>query len=180
MDFKEKVLAVKNIYDGVVVHLDKEKVKLPNGKKAIREIVHHQGAVGIIAITPENKIVLIRQWRATVGHTTLEIPAGKIEANEQDDPLKTARRELNEETRFAASDLELVSKFYTSPGFSDEMMYLYHAVGLTSVDHKLPQDSDEFLELVELSPLEVQKEIDNGEICDAKTIMAIMFWQMMD
>lgn len=179
MDFKEKVLSIKNIFDGKVVHLDQEIVQLPDGNQAQREIIRHPGAVGIIAITDSNKIVLIRQWRAPLNQVTLEIPAGKIEPSEQDNPLLTAKRELNEETRFAADDFELVSKFYTSPGFADEIMYLYHAVNLKAVKEKLPQDKDEFLELVELSPAEVQKAIENGEICDAKTLMAIMFWQMM-
>lgn len=180
MKFKEEVLSTRTIFDGKVVHLTEEEVKLPNGKKASREIIHHQGAVGIIAITPDNKLVLIRQWRAPLGQVTLEIPAGKIEQDEQDDPLLTAKRELNEETRFEADQFELLTKFYTSPGFADEMMYLYHAVGLKEVKKELPQDDDEFLELVELSASEVQEAINNGEICDAKTLMAIMFWQMME
>lgn len=179
MDFKEKTLSIENIYNGKVVHLDKEIVKLPNGKEAVREVIRHQGAVGVIAITDSNKIVMIRQWREPLKQVTLEIPAGKIEANEHDDPEKTARRELNEETRFAAEHFELVAKFYTSPGFADELMYLYHAVGLKAVKDELPQDADEFLELVELSPREVQEAINRGEICDAKTLMAVMFWQMM-
>ena len=179
MEFKEEVLSTKEIFNGKVVHLYEEQVQLPNGKKAQREIVRHQGAVGVIAVTDSNKLVLIRQWRAPLGQVTLEIPAGKIESNEQDDPEKTARRELNEETRFAADQFELLTKFYTSPGFADEIMYLYHAVNLKAVKEKLPQDEDEFLELVELSPMEVQEAIDRGEICDAKTLMAIMFWQMM-
>lgn len=179
MEFKEEVLSTKEIFNGKVVHLYEEQVQLPNGKKAQREIVRHQGAVGVIAVTDSNKLVLIRQWRAPLGQVTLEIPAGKIEPNEQDDPEKTARRELNEETRFAADQFELLTKFYTSPGFADEIMYLYHAVNLKAVKERLPQDEDEFLELVELSPMEVQKAIDRGEICDAKTLMAIMFWQMM-
>lgn len=179
MDFKEETLSNENIYDGKVVHLDKEIVKLPNGKEAIREVVRHQGAVGVIAITDSNKIVMIRQWREPLKKVTLEIPAGKIEPDEQDDPEKTAQRELNEETRFSASQFELVTKFYTSPGFADELMYLYHAVGLKAVKDELPQDDDEFLELVELSPKEVQDVISRGEICDAKTMMAVMLWQMM-
>ena len=180
MDFKEKTLSTENIYNGKVVHLDKETVKLPNGKEAVREVIRHQGAVGVIAITDSNKIVMIRQWREPLKKVTLEIPAGKIEADEHDDPEKTARRELNEETRFAADQFELITKFYTSPGFADELMYLYHAVGLRTVKDKLPQDDDEFLELVELSPKEVQKAISRGEICDAKTLMAVMLWQMME
>lgn len=179
MNFKEKVLSNKVVYDGKVVHLNKEIVQLPDGKEASREIVHHQGAVAIIAITSENKIVMIRQWREPLKRVTLEIPAGKIEPSEHSTPEKAAWRELNEETRLTAKSLELVTKFYTSPGFADELMYVYHAVEIKPVSEKLPQDDDEFLELVTLSPDEVRDAINRGEICDAKTIMAIMFWQMM-
>lgn len=180
MNFKEKLLSNKTIYDGKIVHLDKEIVQLPNGNKASREIVHHQGAVAVIVITDQNKIVMIRQWREPLKKITLEIPAGKIEPEEHNTPEKTAWRELNEETRLTAKRLELVTQFYTSPGFADELMYVYHAVDVAPVSEKLPQDEDEFLELVELSPKEVQDAIDRGEICDAKTIMAVMLWQMME
>lgn len=179
MNFKEKILSNKTIYDGKIVHLDKETVQLPNGNEASREIVHHQGAAAIIAITDDNKIVMIKQWREPLKKVTLEIPAGKIEPSEHNTPEKTAWRELNEETRLTAQSLELITKFYTSPGFADELMYVYHAVKIKPVNEKLPQDDDEFLELVMLSPDEVQDAIDRGEICDAKTIMAVMLWQMM-
>lgn len=177
MDFEEKVISNQNLYDGAILKLDLETVSLPDGRQAKREIVRHQGAVGIIAITPANKIVLIRQWRAPLGQVTLEIPAGKIEPGET--PSQTAVRELNEETRFQADKLELLTGFYTSPGFADEKMYLYHAVNLQAVADKLAQDDDEFLQLEELTLAEVQAQIAAGTICDAKTLMAIMIWQAM-
>lgn len=177
MNFEEKVISKKNLYDGAILKLDLETVELPDGRQAKREIVRHQGAVGIVAVTPENKLVLVRQWRAPLGQETLEIPAGKIEPNEG--PQKTAIRELNEETRFQADRLELLTEFYTSPGFADEKMYLYHAVNLKQVAKKLAQDDDEFLQLEELSLKQVQEQIANGTICDAKTLMAIMMWQAM-
>lgn len=177
MDFEEKVISNQNLYDGAILKLDLETVSLPDGRQAKREIVRHQGAVGIIAITPANKIVLIRQWRAPLGQVTLEIPAGKIEPGET--PSQTAVRELNEETRFQADKLELLTEFYTSPGFADEKMYLYHAVNLQAVADKLAQDDDEFLQLEELTLAEVQAQIAAGMICDAKTLMAIMIWQAM-
>ena len=178
MEFEEKVLARKNIFKGHVVNLDLETVQLPYGKKANREIIHHNGAVGIIAITPEDKMVLIRQWRAPLGQVTLEIPAGKIEKTEKN-PLNTALRELNEETGYQAQKLEFLTEFYTSPGFADEKMYLYHALDLSKVKEKLKQDDDEFLEIVELSLQEVNQAIAKKEICDAKTLMAILLWKMM-
>ena len=165
MDFEEKVTNVEHLFDGKVIDLDRETVTLPNGKKALREIVRHHGAVGVIAITPQ---------------VTLEIPAGKIEPDEQNSPLETATRELNEEARYMAKNLELVMPFYTSPGFADEKIYLYHASGLSPVTTELPQDEDEFLEKVELTLPEALKAMQEGLICDSKTIMAVMFWQLMN
>lgn len=155
MEFEEKVKKVEHVFDGKIIDLDIETVELPNGKEAKREIIRHQGAVAIIAITDENKMVFIKQWRAPLGQVTLEVPAGKIEPGE--DPNVTAVRELNEETRFEADKLEFINTFYTSPGFADEKMYMYHAVNLKPVKDELPQDSDEFLELVELSLPEVDE-----------------------
>ncbi len=180
MKYEEKVKQVKHLYQGHILDLDLETVELPDGRLAKREIVKHQGAVAVIAITPDNKMIFIRQWRSPLRKETLEIPAGKIEANENSDPLKTAKREMNEETRYRAQNYELLSTFYSSPGFSDEKMYLYHASELTPVEEQLPQDEDEFLNVEALSRSEINKAIKNGEICDAKTIMAVLFWQLME
>lgn len=177
MDFKEQVVEIKHIFDGKVIDVDLERVVLPNGEQAFREIVRHHGAVGVIAITPQDKMVFIRQWRSPLEQVTLEIPAGKIEPNE--DPLVTATRELNEEARYEAKVIEEVMPFYTSPGFADEKIYLYHASGLKPVKNELPQDEDEFLEKVELTLPEALQAMQRGEICDSKTIMAVMFWQLM-
>ncbi len=179
MDFEEKLLSVENIFDGKVIKVDKETVELPDGKQAFREIVRHHGAVALIPITNDNRIVMIRQWREPMRKVTLEIPAGKIEPDEQDDPMKTAVRELNEEARYEAENIELVTPFYTTPGFSDEKIYLYHASGLTPVERELPQDADEFLELVELTLPEALKAMQEGLVCDSKTIMGLLFWQLM-
>ncbi|GBG93937.1 ADP-ribose pyrophosphatase [Ligilactobacillus salitolerans] len=180
MDFEEKVKAVKHIYHGHVVDLDLETVELPDGRPAKREIVKHPGAVAVVAITAADKMIFIRQWREPLRQVTLEVPAGKIEANEQGEPLKTAQREMNEETRYHAENYELLSTFFSSPGFSDEKMYLYHASNLTPVKKELPQDKDELLEIVALSRSEINAAIERGEICDAKTIMAVLFWQLME
>ena len=177
MEFEEKVKKVEHVFDGIIIDLDIETIELPNGKEAKREIIRHQGAVAIIAITDENKMVFIKQWRAPLGQVTLEVPAGKIEPGE--DPNVTAVRELNEETRFEADKLEFINTFYTSPGFADEKMYMYHAVNLKPVKDELPQDSDEFLELVELSLPEVEQAIAKGLICDSKTLIAVMYWKLM-
>ena len=179
MNFEEKVLSTENIFDGKVIKVDKETVELPNGKKAFREIVRHHGAVALIPITDDDKIVMIKQWREPMRKVTLEIPAGKIEPGEESDPLQTAIRELNEEARYEAENIELVTPFYTTPGFSDEEIYLYHASGLKPVSTELPQDDDEFLELVEPTLPEAMSAMKEGLVCDSKTIMGLLFWQLM-
>ncbi|KRM07676.1 MAG: NUDIX hydrolase [Liquorilactobacillus ghanensis] len=178
MKFAEKLLTTKSIYQGRIINLEEQTVELPNGQTAQREIVRHHGAVALLCLTAaKDKIILVRQWRQPINKTTLEIPAGKIEAAEE--PLVTARRELNEETRLAAKQLEQIAVFYTSPGFADEKMYLYVAHDLRPVKNQLPQDDDEFLELVELTMEETDQAIAAGEICDSKTLMAIWYWKLL-
>lgn len=176
MDFEEKVIARTPKFSGRVIDLEVQTVSLPNGKTATREVVHHHGAVCLVCVTPENKLVLVKQWRAPMGQVSLEVPAGKIEVGE--DPKQTAIRELNEETRFKSDKLRLVRQFYTSPGFADEKMYMFVAHDLFAVKHELPQDDDEFLQVVEYSLEECQAAIEQGLICDAKTQMAIDYWQL--
>lgn len=179
MNLEEKIKDVQRLFTGHIINLDIETVELPDGREAKREIVRHHGAVGVVAITAEDKMIFIRQWREPLRKVTLEIPAGKIDPGEEKDPLKTAKREMNEETRYQAEQYELLTSFYSSPGFADELMYLYHASGLTPVANELPQDQDEFLQVEELSAQEVMAAIESGEICDAKTIMAVLYWRLM-
>lgn len=178
INFKEHVESEHTIYHGAILDLAVEKVRLPNGQPANREIVHHHGAVGLIPLTDDGKIILVKQWREPLRQVTLEIPAGKIEPGEA--PLQTAKRELNEEVRMEATHLKQVAQFYTSPGFADEKMTLFCATGLAPVANELPQDDDEFLELVSLTPTEMHRQIATELICDAKTIMALWYWQLKE
>jgi ADP-ribose pyrophosphatase len=149
-------------------------VSLPNGGTSYREIVKHPGAVAVMAITKENKLVLVRQFRKALEKTIYEIPAGKLEIGEEIEGC--AQRELQEETGYTAEKWEKVVGFYTSPGFADEYIHLFRAsqltLGATSPDH------DEFVERVELTLEESIDKINSGEICDAKTIYAITLWQL--
>lgn len=178
INFEEHVESEQTVYHGAILDLALEKVRLPNGRPANREIIHHHGAVGLIPLTDDGKIILVKQWREPLRQVTLEIPAGKIEPGEV--PLQTAKRELNEEVRMKAAHLNRVAQFYTSPGFADEKMTLFCATGLAVVTNELPQDDDEFLELVSLTPAEMQQQIATGLICDAKTIMALWYWQLKE
>ncbi len=172
-DFEEKTLSSKKIYDGRVVKLVVDDVLLPNGKPSKREIVKHSGAVAVVAVTKEEKLVLVKQFRKALEKTTLEIPAGKLEAGEQ--PLECATRELEEETGYRAKSLKPLYSFYTSPGFADEIIHLFWAEdleqGVVHLDH------DEFIELVEYSIDECFAAIKEKKICDAKTILAVHLWK---
>jgi ADP-ribose pyrophosphatase len=172
-DLTEKTISTQTIYEGRMIRLQLDQVLLPDGSTSQREIVKHPGAVAILAVTDEQKLVLVRQFRKPIEKTILEIPAGKLEKGEE--PHLCARRELEEETGYKAKEIRHLYSFYTSPGFADECMHLYVAKGLEKGQNRL--DQDEFVELVELSKEECLARIQSGEICDAKTILAILYWQ---
>lgn len=179
MNFEEKTLSKENVFNGKLVKVDVEQVETPKGLKAQREIIHHAPAVAILALTDDHKMILEKQWRSPIHATTLEIPAGKVDSRDSSDALHAAKRELNEETRFEAGTIKKVSSFYTSIGVLDEYMTLYLATDLKPVDKRLPQDRDEQLVLETVTLDEALKMIDEGKIEDAKTIMAIYYWQGM-
>lgn len=179
MEFAEKPLTSKTVFKGHLISVEVQQVSTPQGNIAQREIVHHAPAIAILALTADNKMILEKQWRAPIAKTTLEIPAGKLDQRDDASAIHAAKRELNEETRYQATTLKKISSFYTSVGCMDEYMTLYLATGLEPVDHALPQDQDEQLALQEVSLKQALQMIDNGEIEDAKTIMAIYYWQGM-
>ena len=173
MKYNEKTLEVENIYKGKIINLNVHKVILPNNTTANREIVVHPGAVAILPIDEEGKIIFVNQFRKAVEEELLEIPAGKIEVGE--DPKKCAMRELEEETGFLASQLMFMNKIYTSPGFSDEVIYIYLAKDLTIGKKNL--DEEEFIDLYKYSFVDALNLIKSGGIKDAKTIAAILLMQ---
>ncbi|HEY4578552.1 MAG TPA: NUDIX hydrolase, partial [Savagea sp.] len=117
---EERTIQSTSIYKGKIIDLVVDEVALPNGGKSQREIVKHPGAVAIIAVTPENKIILIEQFRKPLERALIEIPAGKIDAGESLEHC--AMRELEEETGYYANQLKKVQSFATSPGFADEII----------------------------------------------------------
>lgn len=180
MDFAEQPISSQTVFHGHLIDVEVQKVRTPYGNIAQREIVHHAPAIALLALTAENKMILEKQWRAPIAKTTLEIPAGKLDQRDADNAVHAAKRELNEETRYEASSLKKISSFYTSVGCMDEYMTLYLATGLKKVEHELPQDQDEQLILQEVTLPKALEMIDRGEIEDAKTIMAIYYWQGMN
>lgn len=170
---EEKTISSETIFSGKVVQLKVDEVQLPDGRTTKREIVNHPGAVAVLAITDEDRLVLVRQYRKPLEKTILEIPAGKLEAGEE--LAACAARELEEETGYRAKALSHLVSFYTSPGFADELLHLFKADGLDQGQVNL--DQDEFVELVELTLEECMEHIRQGDIIDAKTIMAVYLWQ---
>ena len=179
MDFEEKPIESKIVFHGHLIDVEVQQVKTPQGNIAQREIVHHAPAIAILALTADNKMILEKQWRSPIAKTTLEIPAGKLDQRDDASAVHAAKRELNEETRYQATDLEKISSFYTSVGCMDEYMTLYVATGLHPVEKKLPQDADEQLSLVTVTLAEALAMVDRGEIEGAKTVMAIYYWRGM-
>ena len=175
---EEKTVSTEKIFDGKVISLQVDEVKLPDGKLAKRELIKHPGAVAIIAIKDDKKLVLVEQYRKALEKTIIEIPAGKLEKGE--DPAACARRELEEETGYDCESLELVTSFYTSPGFADEIIHVYLAKGLKKKENAAGLDEDEFVNLLELTLDETLQAIKEKRIYDAKTIYAVQYIQLQE
>lgn len=170
MELFEKKLDSKQIFDGRVVKLFVDTVELPDGQVATREIVRHPGAVCVIPVTDDKKAVMVRQFRYPFEKVLLEIPAGKLEPNE--DPLEAVVRELEEESGAVAGKIEHIGTMYTTVAIIDEKIDMYLATDLTFVNSH--PDEEEFLE-VEKVPLSTLVDmVMSGEIKDAKTQIAIL------
>lgn len=169
----ETTVSTEQIFNGKVISLQIDTVKLPDGTTATREIVKHPGAVAVLAVH-EGRLLLVDQYRQAMGRCELEIPAGKLEKGEE--PAEAAVRELQEETGFRCDKLTHLHSFYTSPGFADEIIHLYLAEQLSAGE--MSPDEDEFLEIREATLEEALDLIAEGRIADAKTIMAVYIWQL--
>jgi ADP-ribose pyrophosphatase len=165
----------RRVYSGKVVNLDVDQVRFPNGSVGELEMFRHSGASAVVPFLSDPagedpQIMLIRQYRYAAGYL-YEVPAGRLDGGE--DPLDCARRELQEETGCTAEHVERLTTIYPTPGFCDERIHLFMAVGITHGDTQ--READEFLE-VEVLPLSrVLSMIESGEICDGKTVCAILF-----
>lgn len=171
MDFEEKTMKSERIYEGKILNLRIDTVELPDKKYSKREIVEHPGAVAIAALTDDDCLILVKQYRKSVEKPLLEIPAGKIEINEE--PKETGLRELIEETGYKANNMEYLFEFYTSPGFSNEKVYLFLATDLEEGESH-PED-DENIEIKKIKVKELMDMVIRGEINDSKTIIAIFY-----
>ncbi len=168
MNLSEKVLNSSKRFEGKILKLYVDEVELPNGHRSFREVVRHPGASAVIVLLDDGRIVLERQFRYPINEILWEIPAGKLDKDE--DPLECAKRELLEETGISASKWQKLGHIYTTPGFSDEKIHLYFASGISNGSRHL--DEDEFLEIRYFKVEEVEEMIMKNEITDSKTIAA--------
>ena len=175
---EEKTIKTEPIFSGRIIHVQVDEVQLPNGKTSTREIVKHPGAVAILPITDDGKIVMVEQYRKPMDKVLVEVPAGKLEKGEE--PAYTAERELEEETGYECQSLEWLISFYTSPGFADEIVHLYVAKGLTKKENAASLDEDEFVNVLEVTLEEAIELVKEQRIYDAKTAYAIQYLQLQE
>jgi 8-oxo-dGDP phosphatase len=170
------VLDSEQVYEGRIISLRRDTVAMPGGGSSVREVVHHPGAVAVVALDDEDRVVLLRQYRHPVGEHLWELPAG-LRDEDGEPPLETAKRELAEEALLAAEQWSLLTTIYSSPGFCDEQVLIYLAEDLTSterppgftVEH---EELDLTLERVPLADA-VQRVFD-GEIRNASAVVGLL------
>ena len=166
----EKTVSTNKIFKGNVLEFKVDTVELPDGKKATRELVCHPGGVAVVPVDDNGNVYLVRQYRKPYEKAVLEIPAGKRDKGEE--PLTGAKRELSEETGLVADEYIDLGEFYPSPGYVDEVIYLYLALGLKEGDAH--PDEDEYVEREKIHIDTLCKMIMENKIKDGKTIAAIL------
>lgn len=167
---EEEVLGEEVAWSGRIFNVDRLEVALPDGRRALRDVVRHPGAVAVVALTQEGQICLVRQYRTALGRVTVEIPAGKLSPGE--DPLDCAHRELQEETGFVAEKMAYLTTIATSAGFADELIHIYMATGLTLAASD--PDDDEFINVDLVDVGELVDAVLDGRIEDAKTVVGAL------
>ena len=170
MNFTETTIDTREIYSGRIIRIKEDTVRLPDGKTAGRELVLHNGGVAVVAVDGDKNIFMVKQYRKPYDEVVTEIPAGKLEKGEN--PDEAVLRELREETGYRAKKCRFIGKCYPSPGYLNEIIYIYLAEDLEFVGQEL--DAGEFLEVVRLPLSEALQMIMENEIADAKTQIAIL------
>jgi ADP-ribose pyrophosphatase len=168
----ETKVASQAVFDGTLLHVRRDTVRLPDGSLATREFIVHPGAALIVPVLADGQLIALRQFRYPVGQVFLEFPAGKIDPPES--ALATARRELIEETGYAAATITPLGRIHSVVGYSDEAIDLFVAEGLTFVGAR--PDVGEFLEILSLDVDAMLAALDRGEITDAKTVAALLLF----
>ena len=170
-DFTESRLSSKTVYDGNLLHVLEDQVRLPDGKTARREYIRHRGAAAMVPFLDPETVVLVRQYRYPLARHFYEIPAGKIDRGEE--PLATARRELREECGYEAGQWRRLATIHPGIGYSDEAIELYLARDLTQVGRAL--EEGEFLEVVNVGFAEALDWVRDGKITDQKTVIGLLW-----
>lgn len=175
MIYEEKTVSSEKVFEGRIIKVKVDKVEMPDGSTSTRELVEHPGGVGIVALTDNDEIILVKQYRKPLDKVIYEIPAGKLDPGEHH--RTCGIRELEEETGLSANVFEYMGFIYPSPGFTDEVTHVYLAKELTQGETH--PDDDEFLD-VEKVPFErALKMVIDGEINDAKSVFGILKYNMM-
>lgn len=169
LTFEEKTISSEMIYEGAILNLRRDKVQVKNGV-GYREIIEHNGGAVAVALTDENKVVLVKQYRKAMEKDIIELPAGKIELGEE--PLATINRELKEETGYTAQDVKLIAKFNPSVGYTSETLYIYLATGLTAGEQEF--DDHEAIEVMEIPLDEAIQMVVDGVITDGKSQVGLL------
>ena len=173
---KEKPVSTNYIHRGRIINLREDSVLLPDGRPAKREIVEHRGAVAVLGILPDGKLLFVKQYRRPLDQVLIEVPAGIPEKGEKG--LDAARRELLEETGYLAANLKAVGRAASSPGYSNEIIQYFLACDLTLKEQDL--DEDELVEPLVLSLSQAWDKIRSGEIFDGKTIALLALYERDD
>lgn len=167
----EKQVSTEDIFDGVILHVKRDMVKLSNGSETVREVIRHIGAVCVIPVTEKNEVIMERQYRYPLDRVILEIPAGKLDAPDED-RLSAIKRELREETGYSADEWTEIGDFHPAPAYSDEFITMYLARSLHKGEQHL--DEDEFLDVYAIPLPELVQDVMEGRISDAKTQVCIL------
>ncbi|MGN7131642.1 NUDIX domain-containing protein [Rhodococcoides corynebacterioides] len=160
-------------YQGAILALRRDRVAMPGGRTAEREVIEHHGAVAVVAIDDEDRIVLVEQYRHPLGRRLLELPAGLLD-EPGEDPVDAVGRELTEETGLAAESFSLLVDVAASPGFTDETVRIFLAEGLSEVDRPEARDEEADIELVRLSVEDALARVLSGEIVNASAVAGIL------
>jgi len=176
---RETVVGSRTVHKGHYLDVRVDDIVTPDGRRSTRDIVGHPGAVAVVALDSEGRVLLVRQFRLAAGRTLLEIPAGTLDRGDDgslENPDLAARRELEEETGFRAGTWEHLGAFWTAPGFATELMHLYLARDLEPADEgRLGPDEDERLELERVPWREAVEMAERGEIADAKSLVGLLW-----
>ncbi|HOQ76433.1 MAG TPA: NUDIX hydrolase [Thermoclostridium sp.] len=171
MNYYEKTIRTEPVHKGFIFDIERLTVELPNGKAAYRDVIRHSGASVIVPITEDGHVILVEQYRKPVEEVSLELPAGRL--NEGEDPARCAARELKEETGYTASRLVKILTLYPAAAYSDEVLHVYVATGLSKGEAS--PDEDEVIQAFKYKMDDVIKMIMDGAIKDSKTVSGILF-----